>query len=170
MKTLIAYFSRRGENYVSGSLKDLKRGNTELLAEMIHAQLADADMFRIETVNAYSASYNTCIQEAKQELNGGARPALAADCDPAAYDTIILGFPNWWSHVPMAVLTWLEAHDFSGKTIVPFCTHEGSGMASTEGDIRKACPTANVLKGTPVFGSSAATATQEAAAIADKAR
>ncbi len=71
----------------------------------------------------------------------------------ADYDIVYLGYPNWWGTMPMAVWTFLEAYDFSGKTIVPFCTHEGSRMGNSEQDIKKLCPEATVLKGLPIKGS-----------------
>ena len=169
MRTLIAYYSRRGENYVSGDIKVLRKGNAECVAEMVGELVADADLFRIETVKAYSEKYLTCIEEAREELRTNARPELKEDVDPSAYDTIILGYPNWWGHVPMCVMTWLEEHDFSGKTIIPFCTHEGSGMGSTEKDIRKAAPGAGIGHGTAVHGSGAAHARKEAESIASLA-
>ena len=165
MKTLIAFYSRRGENYVSGDIKVLKKGNTECVVEMIKEQLADADLFQIDTIEAYSDRYMTCIEEAKAELHAAERPALKADFDPSAYNTIILGYPNWWGHVPMCVLTWIDAHEFSGKTIIPFCTHEGSGMGCTEKDIRTACPTANLKPGIAIHGTNAPHSQKSAEAI-----
>ena len=112
----------------------------------------------------------TCTDEAKRELRENARPAIKADLDPADFDTVIIGYPNWWGTMPMAVRTWLDAHDFSGKRIVPFCTHEGSGMGHSVADIRKALPGADVAEGTPIHGSEVAGVTREIDRIAEIAK
>ncbi len=166
-KVLIAYYSRRGENYVNGSIKNLALGNTEVVAAKIKALLPEADVFEIDTTYEYSKSYMTCIDEAKQELRDKARPEVK---NPLAsieqYDTIILGYPNWWGTMPMVCYTFLESYDFTGKTIIPFCTNEGSGMGSSVRFIKKLCPTANVTDGTPIHGAEAANADREARVIA----
>ena len=131
-KVLIAYYSRRGENYVNGSIRNLKLGNTEVVAQKIKALLPDADVFQIDTTYEYSKSYMTCIEEAKQELHDQARPEVKNPLESIdEYDTIILGYPNWWGTMPMVCYTFLESYDFTGKRIIPFCTNEGSGMGST---------------------------------------
>jgi flavodoxin len=123
-KVLIAYYSRRGENYVNGSIKNLKLGNTEVVAGKIKALLPDADVFQIDTTYEYSKDYMTCIEEAKQELREQARPEVKNPLESIdEYDTIILGYPNWWGTMPMVVYTFLESYDFTGKTIIPFCTN-----------------------------------------------
>ncbi len=152
-RILIAYYSRRGANYVSGSIVDLPVGNTEVAAGLIQA-VTGGDTFHIETREPYPADYQEATEVAEDELRRKARPALAADLgDLDAYDVIFLGYPNWWNTMPMVVFTFLEAHDLKGKTLVPFCTHEGSGLGGSEGDIRKACPGATVLKGLAIKGS-----------------
>ena len=145
-KVLIAYYSRRGENYVNGSIKNLKLGNTEVVAQKIKALLPDADMFQIDTTYEYSKSYMTCIEEAKQELHDQARPEVKN------------------------AFTFLESYDFTGKTIIPFCTNEGSGMGSSVRFIKKLCPGANVMDGTPIHGAEAAHADREAQEIAELAK
>ena len=96
-KTLIAFYSRRGENWVDGSVRFLPKGNNEVIVEKIKALLPEADVFRIETVKKYSDDYMVCIEEAKQELRAKARPELTAKVENMdQYDTIILGYPNWW--------------------------------------------------------------------------
>ena len=162
-KVLIAYYSRRGENYVNGSIKNLKLGNTEVVAGKIKALLPDADVFQIDTTYEYSKDYMTCIEEAKQELHDQVRPEVKND-------TIILGYPNWWGTMPMVCYTFLESYDFTGKTIIPFCTNEGSGMGASVRFIKKLCPTANVEDGTPIHGAEAANADREAREIADLAK
>lgn len=154
MKALIAFFSRADENYVSGALKLLETGNTEVVANMIQKETG-AELFRIDPVVKYSADYNECIAEAKEDQRRDARPELNHYLDSVeAYDTIYLGYPNYWGTMPMAVFTFLERYDFSGKVIKPFCTHEGSGMGNSEGDIRRLCGTAKVEKGLAIHGSS----------------
>ena len=151
-KSLIAFFSRKGSNYVGGRIVNLSIGNTELAAKMIQ-RLADGDLFRIATVKDYPSDYEETTDVARQELRQNARPELAARVDRLGdYTVIFLGYPNWWGTMPMAVFTFLEAYDFSGKTIVPFCTHEGSGLGHSEGEIRKLCPTATLLKGVAIPG------------------
>ena len=171
VKVLIAYYSRRGENYVNGSIRNLKLGNTEVVAAKIKALLPDADMFRIDTVRQYSKSYMTCIEEAKQELREQARPEMKETIDSIdQYDTIILGYPNWWGTMPMVCYTFLESFDFSGKTIIPFCTNEGSGMGSSERFIKKLCPSATILSGVAIHGAEAEHADREAEVIARMAK
>ncbi len=168
---LIAYYSRRGENYVNGNINNLEFGNTEIVAEKIKALLPDADMYKIDTVHEYSKSYMTCIEEAKQELREQARPEIKNPLDSIdKYDTIILGYPNWWGTMPMVCYTFLESFDFSGKTIIPFCTNEGSGLGSSVRFIKKLCPDSNVREGTAIHGAEAAYADAEAQDIAEMAR
>jgi flavodoxin len=160
-KCLIAFFSRRGQNYVSGRIVDLKVGNTEVVANMIQKKTG-GDMFHIEPVTAYPKDYTETTEVAKKELHAKARPKLKGQVkDMGAYDIIFLGYPNWWGTPPMPVFTFLESYDFTGKTIVPFCTHEGSGMGHTEQDIVRACPNATVLKGIAIHGSSVGSADPE---------
>ena len=155
-KTLIAFFSRADENYFGGAMRYVKVGNTEIVAGIIK-ELIPADTFKIEMKNPYSPVYMTCIEEAKKDLRAKARPELVSM--PASideYDTVILAYPNYWGTMPMAVYTFLENFDFTGKTILPLCTNEGNGMGSSEREIRKTCPGADVKRGLPVTGSTAA--------------
>ena len=153
---LIAYFSRRGSNYLDGTIVELPVGNTEVAAKMIQ-RLAGGDLFHIDTVKGYPADYTKATEVAQRELSQNARPELASQVASLdGYDRIFLGYPNWWGTMPMAVWTFLEAHDFAGKTILPFCTHEGSGLAQSERDIHKLCPGAKVLRGLAIRGGSVA--------------
>ena len=155
-KTLIAFFSRADENYFGGAMRYVKVGNTEIVAGIIK-DLVPADTFKIEMKNPYSPVYMTCIEEAKKDLRAKARPELVSMPESIdEYDTVILAYPNYWGTMPMAVYTFLENFDFSGKTILPLCTNEGSGMGSSEREIKKTCPGANVKKGLPITGSAAA--------------
>ncbi len=152
-KVLTAYFSRRGENYFDGSIRFLEKGNTEIIAEAI-SEATGSDLFEIETVKSYASDYHSCTVEAKEEFSQNARPPLAHDlADLSAYDTIFLGFPNWWGTCPMAVFTFLESHDFQGKRIIPFCTNEGSGMGRSEKDIARATTGAHVEEGLSIPGT-----------------
>ena len=163
MKTLIAYYSRPGENYVSGQLKMLAVGNTEVAAREIQV-LMGGDLFRIEQAEPYSASYNACIEEARQDQRRDARPALMHLPENLAdYDVICLGYPNYWGTMPMAVFTFLTSGDFGGKKILPFCTHEGGGLGRSVADIKRLCPTAMVGTGLALHGGSVARAGQASA-------
>lgn len=151
---LIAFYSRADENYVNGLIKTLQVGNTEVAAGIIK-ELTGADLFKIEQVQPYAKNYNECIEQARADQRSNARPELKkypGNID--GYDEIYLGFPNYWSTMPMAVFTFLEHFDFSGKVIKPFCTHEGSGMGSSVSDIKKLCPAARVEKGLAIRGGS----------------
>ena len=155
-KTLIAYFSRADENYFGGAMRTVKVGNTEIVCGIIE-RITGADSFRIEMKNPYSPVYMTCIDEAKKDLRSGARPELVSMPDSLdGYDTVILAYPNYWGTMPMAVVTFLEAFDFTGKIVLPLCTNEGSGMGVSERDIKKYAPGAILKKGLPVTGSQAA--------------
>ena len=155
-KTLIAFFSRADENYFGGAMRYVKVGNTEIVANIMK-DLTGADTFKIEMKDPYSPVYMTCIDEAKEDLRTGARPELVSMPESIdEYDTMVLAYPNYWGTMPMAVFTFLEHFAFSGKTILPLCTNEGSGMGSSERDIRRTCPGAEVKKGLAIIGSAAA--------------
>ena len=165
-KILIAYYSRKGQNYVNGSIKNLAKGNTERVAEFIQ-QTVGGDLFEIQTVKEYAVDYTQCTEEAKEELRAKARPELKEYPDSLdSYDTIFLGYPNWWGTMPMACYTFLEKYNMSGKTIIPFCTHEGSGMGGSEREIKKTCPEAVLKKGLPIHGAEAAESAAEVSAWA----
>lgn len=150
-KTLVAFFSRADENYAVGYIK---KGNTHIVAEMIAAE-TEADMFHIETVNPYPANYNECIEVAKREKQSKARPEIKGDVRVEDYDVIFLGYPNWWGEMPMAVYTFIEKHNWQNKIVIPFCTHEGSGLSGTERRIQSACEGATVMKGIAIRGYTA---------------
>ncbi len=157
-KTLIAFFSRADENYFGGAMRYVKIGNTEIVVNGMK-ELIDADTFKIEMKNPYSPVYMTCIEEAKKDLRAKARPELVSMPESIdEYGTVVLAYPNYWGTMPMAAFTFLEAFDFTGKTILPLCTNEGSGMGGSERDIKKACPGATVKAGLSVTGSQAGNA------------
>lgn len=166
-KILIAYFAY-GENAeipdgadasASASIQptaDGMTGNTGLVAREIQKS-AGGELFSIRTEAPYPASYDATVEQGRQEQQQNARPALASHIeDPASYDVIFLGYPNWWGDIPMALYTFLDGYDFSGKTIIPFCTSGGSALSDTVEAIRTAEPDAVVLDGFHVSGSSAA--------------
>lgn len=153
-RELIAFFSRADENYFGGSYRYVDVGNTEIVAGYIR-DATGADMFKIEMVHPYSKVYDECIAQAKEDQRNGARPELKA-CPESldGYDTIYLGYPNYWGTMPMAVFSFLERYDLDGKVIRPFCTHEGSGLGSSVSDLKRVCPGAEIGKGLAVNGSS----------------
>lgn len=152
MAALIAYFSRAGNNYVSGAIQNLEVGNTEIVAKMIN-KLTGSDLFKIDPLIAYSEDYSECIQQAKQDKKRNARPELKDYPENLdQYDTIYLGFPNYWDTMPMAVFTFLDKYDLTEKTIKPFCTHEGSGMGTSESDIKSLCKQAIIEEGIAIQG------------------
>lgn len=153
-RKLVAFYSRADENYVSGQVRTLETGNTEVAATVL-SELTGADLFRIEQQTPYARDYNECIAQAQDDQKRNARPALKALPEHwEAYDVIYLGYPNYWSTMPMAVFTFLEQLDFGQKTIYPFCTHEGSGMGSSLDDIQRICPQAKLGKELAIRGGS----------------
>lgn len=147
-KILVAFFSRTGENYAVGRIE---QGNTHIVAELI-ASATGGTLFRIEPATPYPDDYRACTEVAQREKRSKARPALVGDIAAEEYDVIFLGYPNWWGDLPMCVYTFLEQHDWQGKIIIPFCTHEGSGLSDTENRLREACRGASVLNGLAVRG------------------
>ena len=151
---LVAYFSQAGEQYDVGVVE---KGNTQIVAEMI-ADETDADLFHMERKAAYPSKLSELLDEAQDEQKNSARPELAAAVDNwDDYDTIFLGYPIWWGDMPMPVYTFLESYDFTGKTVIPFDTNGGSGLADTVSAITKACPGAAVKDGLAVSGKEAQT-------------
>ena len=148
---LVAYFSRADENYSVGTVEV---GNTQILAEYI-ADEVGADSFHIETVTPYPADYDECCDVAKQELADKARPEIQGGVENMEqYDIVFLGYPIWWGDLPMAVYTFIESYDWSDKVVIPFCTHEGSGLSGTDSNIASATG-AQVLTAIDMRGSTA---------------
>ncbi len=148
-KILVAFFSRTGENYAVGHIE---QGNTHIVAELI-ASATGGTLFRIEPATPYPDDYRACTEMAQREKRSKARPALVGNIAAEEFDVIFLGYPNWWGDLPMCVYTFLEQHDWQGKVVIPFCTHEGSGLSDTENLLRAACRGASVLNGLAVRGS-----------------
>lgn len=159
-RILIAYFSRAGENYFGGAIRTVKVGNTEIAVNFIQ-KLTDADVYKIEMKTPYSQDYKTCVSEAVRDLKSSARPEII---DPPedihGYDTVILAYPSYCGTVPCAVFTFLENYDFTGKTILPLCTNEGSGMGKSVSDIQAVCPGAHVADGLSLIGSRVSSSAQ----------
>lgn len=138
-KILIAYYSWSG--------------NTRFAAEQIQ-KVTGGTLFEIKPAKAYPSDYSACVDQAKQECRDEFKPELATKVeDFSKYDVIFVGTPNWWSTMAPPVLTFLTSSDFRGKTVVPFVTHGGGGMARCEQDMRKACPQASFVRGGAFSGS-----------------
>ena len=168
MANLIVYYSRKGENYWNGNIKNLKKGNTEIVAEFIKNAVG-GDLFEVDTIKPYPADYYACIDEAKKELRANARPAIKGYVDDISkYDTIFVGYPNWWGQMPMCMCTFLEHYDLTGKKIAPFCTNEGSGMGSSERQLKNICNGANVVSGLSIHGAESVQSEAQVAAWAKK--
>lgn len=167
-KTLVIYYSRKGKNYVNGSIVDLPKGNTEICAEYIQKAVG-ADIFEIETQKAYSTDYTQCTVEAKDELKNNTRPELVKMLDSVAeYDNIVVAGPCWWGTYPCAVFTQLEALDFAGKMVFPLMTHEGSGLSGVPAALKKYCKGATVGEGLAIQGGAVAGSEAKVASWAKK--
>ncbi len=150
-RILIAYFSHTN--------------TTRTVAEMIQQQIG-GDLFHIATRNPYPQNHQQTVNIARGEVDRNERPALAATIRPdilAQYDIVFLGYPNWWMTMPMAVRTFLDQHDMAGKTIIPFCTHQGSGLSNTVEELRQICTTATVAQGLAINGRAAQRAQNDVA-------
>ena len=156
-KILVAFFSRADENYNVGYIK---KGNTQIIAEMIAAETGGT-LFHIEPVTPYPAGYDECIEVAKKELNANARPEIKGDVSVEDYDVVFLGYPNWWGDMPMILYSFFDEYDFSGKTIIPFNTHGGSGFSGTISTIKELEPNAEVLDGKSISRNDIQDAEQE---------
>ncbi len=165
-KNLIIYYSRKGENYWNGGFKDLKKGNTEIVAEYIQKAVG-GDLFEVETVREYSPSYMTCIEEAQEELRKKARPELKRYLESIdEYDNVFVCGPCWWGTFPMAIFTQLEKLDWAGKKVMAVMTHEGSGLGGSERSLKEICKGASFGKGFSVAGHDAARSEAQVAAWA----
>ncbi|MBQ6374592.1 MAG: flavodoxin [Clostridia bacterium] len=164
-RILIAYVSRAGENYNVGVADPdsvsaayagyIEKGNTEIVAETI-AELTGGDLYHITTVEPYPDDYASMLTRAQEELDADARPALAGELPNLDdYDIIMIGYPIWHGATPRPVLTFLESYDLSGKKLVPFNTHEGSGQSGTVREIEASAPDAEMLDGIAIQGKTA---------------
>ena len=164
-RALVAYFSRAGENYSVGVVS---KGNTAIVAELI-AEQTGADLFEIVPVIPYPFDYEEMKIVSTQERDGNARPEIAnAVEDWDDYDVVFLGYPIWYTDMPMIVYNFLESYDFSGKTVIPFNTHEGSGQSGTQSRIAATIPTATVLNGLAIRGATAQNDTASAKSAVER--
>lgn len=146
-KILIAYFSHSG--------------NTRIVAEQIQ-NATGGELFEIKTVTPYPEDYDVVVKQAKQELTSGFCPELKTKVENIAqYDMIFIGYPNWWNTIPAPVRVFLTSYDFTGKTLIPFCTHGGGGIGKSVSDISKFCPKSNLLKEIGIPGNSVRTASEK---------
>jgi flavodoxin len=137
-KILVAYFSHSG--------------NTREITSQIHARVG-GDIFEIQAVKPYPNDYDAVVKQARQELDSGCKPALKTEVeDIKPYAVLFIGYPNWWYTIPRPVAAFLSEYDLSGKSIAPFCTHEGSGLSQSVADISKLCSGSMVLDGIAIRG------------------
>ena len=159
-KNLIIYYSRKGQNYVNGAIKDLPKGNTEICAEYIQKAVG-GDLFEVDTVNAYAEDYTQCTEQAKIEFRENARPELKKYLDSISqYDNVFVCGPCWWGTFPMPVFSQLERLDWHGKKVMALVTHEGSGLGSCERGLKKVCEGADFGKSLAVHGADASRSEQ----------
>jgi flavodoxin len=146
---LVAYFSHSG--------------NTREIANQIHKSVG-GDIFEIQAVEPYPHDYDAVVEQARKELDSGYKPALKTKMENIkSYDLVFIGYPVWWGTFPAPVKTFLSEYDFSGKTIAPFCTHEGSSLGRSAADISKLCPKSALLNGVAIRGSVVKTAQNKVA-------
>ena len=149
-KALVVFFSHAGDNYAVGNIEV---GNTKIVADYI-TELTGAEQFEIVTHKYDGMAYTPLIDLAKEEASKGELPEYEGDVDMSQYDTVFIGGPVWWGTYPQVMFTFFQKHkdDLKGKTVIPFTTHEGSGLASCVNDVKKAFPGANVQKGFSIYG------------------
>lgn len=148
---LVAFFSLAGEQYNVGVIEE---GNTSIVAHMI-ADQTGADLFEIEAVDPYPQTHRELLSVSQDERSRGDRPEYVGAVESMDdYDLVFIGYPNWWADMPMIVYRFLEENDLSGKTVVPFCTHGGSGLSNTEETIADITG-ASMLDGFAVSGETA---------------
>ena len=149
-KALVVFFSHAGDNY---SVGNIKVGNTKIVADYI-SEMIGADQFEIVTHKYDGMAYTPLINLAQEEANNGELPEYEGDVDLSGYDTVFIGGPVWWGTYPQVMFTFFKKHagDLEGKTVIPFTTHEGSGLANCVEDVKAAFPGANVQKGYSIYG------------------
>lgn len=153
MKSLIVFYSRNGENYINGKIVDTEVGNAFKIANALN-RMIDSDLYEIKTVRKYSKIYKECLNEASNDLKNNYRPlVLSPKIDLKKYNKIYLIYPNFWSDMPVPVMSFLESYDFNLKEITPICTHEGSGMGKSEETLKRLAKGAKINKGLAIRGS-----------------
>ena len=148
-KTLVVFFSHAGENY---SVGNIEVGNTKIVADYI-SEITGADQFEIVTHKYDGMAYNPLIKLAKEEAQNGELPPYEGDVpDLSKYDVVFIGGPVWWGIYPQVMFTLFKDINLDGKTVIPFTTHEGSGLANCVEDVKEAFPGANVTNGFAIYG------------------
>lgn len=149
-KAIVVFFSHAGDNYAVGNIEV---GNTKIVADYI-SEITGAEQFEIATHKYDGMAYNPLIKLAQEEAEKGELPKYEGDVDLSQYDTVFIGGPVWWGTYPQVMFTFFKKHkdDMKGKTVIPFTTHEGSGLANCMDDVKKAFPGANVMKGFSIYG------------------
>lgn len=147
-KALVVFFSHAGDNY---SVGNIKVGNTKIVADYI-TDFTGADQFEIKTTKYDGMAYKPLCDLAKEEQQRGELPPFEGSVDVSGYDTIFIGGPVWWGTYPQVMFTFFSKYDLSGKTIIPFTTHEGSGLGNCVDDVKKAYPKADVMEGFSMYG------------------
>jgi flavodoxin len=150
-KAIVVYFSHAGENYGVGNVAE---GNTAKVAKEIARRL-NADIYEIKEVKPYPTKYDACVGQAKEEQRRNARPAIAGQLpNLSSYKVVFIGYPIWFGDCPMIIYSFLEKENLNGKIIIPFCTHEGSGLGKTAQNLQRRFPRAKVVqKGLAIKGS-----------------
>lgn len=167
-KNLILYYSRAGENYVNGSIRNLAKGNTEICAEFIQKAVG-GDLFEVRTAEPYSADYTECTKQAKAEFQNQARPKLEKYLtEISEYENVFVCGPCWWGTFPMAIFSQLERLNFTGKKVMALMTHEGSGLGNSERDLKRLCSGATFGTSMAVHGSDAKNSEQAVSSWAKK--
>ena len=149
-KALVVFFSHAGDNYAVGNIEV---GNTKIVADYI-TELTGAEQFEIITHKYDGMAYNPLIKLAQEEAKNGELPEYEGDVDLSKYDTVFIGGPVWWGTYPQVMFTFFKKHanDLKDKTVIPYTTHEGSGLANCVEDVKAAFPGANVQKGFSIYG------------------
>ena len=149
MNAIVIFFSHAGDNY---SVGNIEVGNTKIVADYI-SEMTGADQYEIVTHKYDGMAYMPLIDLAKKEAAAGELPPYEGQApDLSKYDTVFIGGPVWWGTYPQVMFTLFKDIDLAGKTVIPFTTHEGSGLASCVSDVKKAFPKANVTKGFDIYG------------------
>lgn len=147
-KSIVVYFSHAGENYSVGNVKE---GNTKIVADMI-VEKTGAERFEIVAEKNYDMAYGPLCDLAKEEQRKGELPTYKGSVDVSQYSTIYIGGPVWWGTYPQVMFTFFKNNDLNGKTIIPFTTHEGSGLGSCVTDLKKAYPKATFKEAYSIYG------------------
>lgn len=164
-RVLVAFLSRASENYNVGVTREdsasaayagyIEKGNTAMMAAQL-ADLTGGDLFEITTTVPYPEDYASMLHVAQEEIDSDARPELASQVENMSdYDILFIGYPIWHGKMPQAIYSFIESYDLSGKTVIPFNTHEGSGQSGTQRVIENALSTSTVLQGLAIQGKTA---------------